>query len=449
MKRSLVTILLLLVAAMLKAQTEPIRLSVEECVNMARENSADCKNATLAVSRAEAVREEARAAYFPKISAQAFALKSYNPLLEIGIADIDNALLRQYAYALVNEYGALWGGDESISISDGGWMANLTAIQPVYVGGRVRNSNKLAKLGVKASQLLSQTHDDTVSMQTETLCWTLIALQEKAQTIEMLSTLLDTLQKDVVSASEAGLITPAALTKVNLKKSECELNRKKLNDGITLLKMALAQTLGIEDWNAIALTDTLGGELPPDSYLCDAHTAVELRNETQLLNLSVEAQQLQKRLIIGEALPTLMVGGSLNYHTFLNTPSKNMIAFAMLQIPITDWHKTAFRIKQHNIDIEAEQNKRNDLVEKMTLQTEQAWFNLQQSWLQIELAQKNADDARQNLKTTQDFYNAGMLPLSDLLEAQTLYKNAMDELADSRSNYRISLLKYKQLTGPF
>jgi len=445
MRRILTTILFLLFAITLKSQT--IRLSIEECVAMARENSADCKNSTLAVSRAEAVREEVRAAYFPKISAQAFALKSYNPLLEIGIADIDNALLRQYAYAFAHEYGALWGGDESISLSDGGWMANLTAVQPVYAGGRVRNSNKLAKLGVQASQLLSQTHDDTVSLQTETLCWTLIALQEKAQTIEMLSTLLDTLQKDVVSASEAGLITPAALTKVNLKKSECELNRKKLNDGITLLKMSLAQTLGIEDWNAISLTDTLGGELPPDSYMRDAKSAVELRNETQLLNLSVEAQRLQKRLIIGEALPTLMLGGSLNYHTFLNTPSKNMVAFALLQIPITDWHKTSFRIKQHSIDIETEQNKRNDLVEKMTLQTEQAWFNLQQSWLQIELSQKNADDAEQNLKTTQDFYAAGMLPLSDLLEAQTLYKNALDDLSDSRANYRINLLKYKLMTN--
>jgi len=449
MKRSLITILLLFTAIMLKAQTETLRLSIDDCVTMARENSADCKNSALAISRAEAVREEARAAYFPKITAQALALKSYNPLLEIGIADIDNALLRQYAYALVHEYGALWGGDESISLSDGGWMANLTAIQPVYAGGRVRNSNKLATLGVKASQLLSQTHDDTVSLQTETLCWTLIALQQKSQTIEMLSTLLNTLQKDVVSASEAGLITPAALTKVNLKMSECELNRKKLNNGITLLKMALAQTIGVEDWESIIITDTLGGELPPDNYLRDAQAAVESRNEKQLLDISVEAQQLQKRLIIGEALPTLMVGGSLNYHTFLNTPSKNMVAFAMLQIPITDWHKTAFRIRQHNIDIETEQNKRDDLIEKMRLQTEQAWFTLQQGWLQIELSQKAADDAMQNLKTTQDFYDAGMLPLSDLLEAQTLYKNAMDELADSRSNYRISLLKYKQLTGPF
>lgn len=210
--------------------------------------------------------------------------------------------------------------------------------------------------------------------------------------------------------------------------------------------MALAQSLGINDWTSIHLTDTLGGELPPDNYLCDAKTAVEARNETQLLNISVEAQQLQKRLTIGEALPSLMIGGSLNYHTFLNTPSKNMVAFALLRIPITDWHSTAFRIKQQNIDIEAEQNKRDDLIEKMRLQTEQAWFTLQQGWLQIELSQKAADDAMQNLKTTQDFYSAGMLPLSDLLEAQTLYKNAMDELADSRANYRINMQKYKQLT---
>ena len=446
MRRIIATITFVLFVLGLSAQTETLCLSVDECVRMALDNSADCQNASLAVSRAEAVRQEALAEYFPRISAQAIAMKSQNPLVEIGIDDIDNAILRQYAHALVNEYGVLWGGDESISFVDGGWMANVTATQPVYAGGRIRNGNKLAALGVKAAHLTENTNSDEVRRQTEALCWQLIALQQKAQTIEMLSALLDTLHKDVSSASQAGLVPAGSITKVNLKMSECALNRKKVNDGIVLMKMALAQTLGIDEWETLALTDTIGGELSPESYERDTKEAVEARDETQLLNISVEAQKLKRRMIIGEALPSLMVGGSFSHNTFFDKPSDNFLAFAVLQIPISDWHKTAFRIKQHDIDVETEQNRRDDLVEKMRLQTEQAWFNLQQSWLQIELSQKNVEDAEQNLKTTQDFYHAGMLPLSDLLEAQTLLKNALDEEADSRANYRINLLNYRLLT---
>ena len=88
----------------------------------------------------------------------------------------------------------------------------------------------------------------------------------------------------------------------------------------------------------------------------------------------------------------------------------------------------------------------NDDTEKMELQTNQAWFNLEQSWLRITMAQTALSDAEANLKITQDYYEAGLVALSDLLEAQTMLKNSRDELSDSRMDYRLNLVKYKQLT---
>ena len=41
---------------------------------------------------------------------------------------------------------------------------------------------------------------------------------------------------------------------------------------------------------------------------------------------------------------------------------------------------------------------------------------------------------------------AGLVALSDVLEAQTLLKQSRDELTDSRVEYRINLVTYRQLT---
>ena len=82
----------------------------------------------------------------------------------------------------------------------------------------------------------------------------------------------------------------------------------------------------------------------------------------------------------------------------------------------------------------------------METQTEQAWFNLEQSWLRIQMAQTALSDAEANRKIVSDYYEAGLVALSDLLEAQTLLKHSRDELTDSRVEYRINLVKYKQLT---
>ena len=142
-----------------------------------------------------------------------------------------------------------------------------------------------------------------------------------------------------------------------------------------------------------------------------------------------------------------MVGGSASYHTILKNSRPNAMIFALLQVPITDWHKTAFKLKKHDLDAEIAQNDRCNYTEMMELQTDQAWFNLQQSWLRIEMAETALNDAEANLKITQDYYEAGLVSLSDLLEAQTSLKHSHDELSDSRIDYRISLIKYKQLTN--
>ena len=171
-----------------------------------------------------------------------------------------------------------------------------------------------------------------------------------------------------------------------------------------------------------------------------------LRNESHLLDLSLKAEKLKKMMTLGEALPSLMLGGSANYHTVFDNTKPNAMVFAVLQVPITDWHKTAFRLKKHNLDFEIAENTRRDFTEKMELQTNQAWFNLEQSWLRINMAQTALSDAEANYKVTQDYYEAGLVALSDLLEAQTLLMNSRDELSDSRIDYRLNLVKYKLLT---
>ena len=196
----------------------------------------------------------------------------------------------------------------------------------------------------------------------------------------------------------------------------------------------------------MTLTDTLGLETEPSAYYQVAADAVSARNESHLLDLSLQAESLKKKMTLGATLPSWLVGGSANYHTILENTKPNAMVFAMLQIPITDWHKTSFKLKKHDLDAQKAENTRHDLTEKMELQTNQAWFNLEQSWLRISMAQTALNDAEANMKITQDYYDAGLVALSDVLEAQTLLKKSRDELTDSRVEYRVNLVKYKLLT---
>ena len=446
MKRTLALVcFILLMFPLFAQQSDSLRLSVQDCIDMALENNIELKNSQLEIDKARATKNEARAEYFPTISAQAVAFDALNPMFSFGIEDIDNAQLRQILYTLYAEYGANMGLEKEYSFIQNGVILNAMATEPIYAGGRIRNGNKLAKLGIEAAELQEKVKEDEVRLQTETLYWQIVALQEKLTTLDQLDRLLDTLDKDLSGAIEAGLAMPTDQYKLKVKQNESLLNRKKLTDGITLLKMALAQTIGA-DWQTMTLTDTLGFETEPAAYYHVANEAVRSRNESQLLDLSLRAEDLKKKMTLGEALPSLLVGGSANYHTVFDHPKTNAMVFAMLQIPITDWHKTSYKLKKHDLDAEMAENTRRDLTEKMEMQTNQAWFNLEQSWLRIGMAETALNDAEANLKITEDYYEAGLVALSDVLEAQTLLKQSRDELTDSRVAYRVNLVTYRQLT---
>ena len=446
MKTRLLILALILNLSVMAQETDTLlRLSVNDCIDLALQNNITLKNNQLEIEKARATKKEAQTAYLPNVTAQALAFDALNPMLSFGIEDIDNALVRQTLYNLYAQYGAALGLKKEYSFAQDGVMLNAMAIEPVFAGGRIYHGNQLAKLGIEAAEYQARIQEDEVRLQTESLYWQIVSLQEKIATLDQLDQLLDTLDKDLKGAIEAGLMMPNDQYKVTLKKNESQLNRKKLNDGITLLKMALAQTIGI-DWQPLMLTDTLDVESNPASYYQNAPTAVAHRNESHLLNLSLQAEKLKKKMTLGEALPSLMVGGSVNYHTVLENSKPNALVFAVLQVPITYWHKTIFKLKKNDLDAEIAENNRKNYTELMEMQTNQAWFNLEQSWLRISMAQTALNDAKANLKITQDYYEAGLVTLSDLLEAQTMLKNSRDELSDSRVEFRLNLLRYKQLT---
>ena len=194
MKNNIITLCFILFVIPLMAQ-EPLNLSVQNCIEMALENNIELKNSQLEIDKARATKNEARAEYFPTVSAQALAFDALNPMLTFGIEDIDNTQLRQLLYTLYAEYGANMGLDKEYSFVQNGVMLNAMVTEPIYAGGRIRNGNKLAKLGIEAAETQTKMKEDEVRLQTETLYWQIVSLQEKVATLDQLDRLLDTLDK--------------------------------------------------------------------------------------------------------------------------------------------------------------------------------------------------------------------------------------------------------------
>lgn len=424
------------------------QLSVDSCKALALRNNAAVKNADLDVQAAEEVKKQAFTKYFPNVSALAGGYYALKPLVEYGIDDIRNATARQWLHNLYFEYGAAIGLPDKLSLFENGVMVGAAVVQPVYMGGQIVNGNRLAKVGVEAAELQQQLTQEKLLLQVEENYWLVVSLMEKRKTLRQALVFLDTLHRDATVAAEAGLISPNDSLKVVLKQHEMQSNLLKVNNGIQLATMALCQMIGIEYSDNLILTDTFEDTSNRLYSMSDAITAVQNRKESQLLDLQVSAGELKKKMAIGEALPHLMVGASASYGNLVfDRYTANGLAFATLQVPLTGWWESSHKMKQQDILIQKAENERIDLTQKMVLETQQAWFNVQEANSQVLLSETAVRDAETNWQSSQVNYQAGLIPISELLEAQTLYRQAQDQLIDAKISYRTALLRYRMLVG--
>lgn len=421
-------------------------LSLDSCLAMACRNNVAVKNAALDVAAAREVKKQLFTKYFPNVSMTAAGYHALNPLIEYDIDDIESAAARQLLHDLYYEYGAGLGLPNSISLCENGLTVGATAIQPLYMGGQIVNGNKLANVGVQAAELQSSLTQEQLSQQVEEAYWLVVSLQQKRLTLQQALTFLDTLYRDVTVALDAGLVTQNDQLKVTLKQNEMRSNMLKVNNGISLATMALCQMVGMPYAESITLTDTLSLQTLATNGV-EPSAAVRSRKEAQLLNLNVEAEQLRKKITLGETLPHLMIGAGASYgNPIFKKYSANGLVFAMLQVPLTSWWETSHKLKQQNFVIQKAENQRADLMQKMELETQQAVNNVQESAAQIELMEAAVRDADANLQSVKSNYEAGLVAISDLLEAQALFRQAQDQLTDARIDYRLKYVRLEMIT---
>lgn len=445
MKRTLLILSCFLPFALATAQTT---YTLDSCKSLARKNNVVVANADLDVQAAREVKKQALTKYFPNVSGMAIGYHALDPLLEYGIDNVENAAARDMLHNLYFEFGRALGLPNSIALCEHGVSVGLTAVQPVFMGGRIVNGNKLAQVGVEAAELQRDLAQQQVDLQTETYYWTIISLQEKQKTLHQVMTLLDTLYRDVTTAREAGLVVENDVLRVTLKQNEMKSNELKVNNGIKLAKSALCQHIGIPYDDNLILVDSLSLKVKnPEEFYVDEKQAVSQRDEYQLLHINTEAEELKRKMVLGEALPQLLVGVGGSYGSMVfDSYNFNGLAFATLQIPLSAWWETSHKLKEQKLKEQKANNLLNDLTEKMSLETRQTWNELTEAYQQMQISEQSVENARKNLQVSNDNYQAGLIPISELLEAQTLYRQALDQQVDDRITYQLKMRKYFQCT---
>jgi len=422
-------------------------LSLDSCKTFALEHNRRINEARLKVEEADQVTKNVYTNFFPKVSAQVMGMKANNYLLSMETPEMNLPVYDGNPANLQTATQFAYIPPIAINTLDYMNIGLVTAVQPVYAGGKIRTGYKLASLGKTINEKVLELSTEEVLAKTEEYYWTLVSLQAKRKTLYSYGELLNNLLKDVQVSYDAGLIEKSDLLKVKMKISEIEANKLKLENGIEMVKMALCQHIGISYTEGITLQDTSFIINTPESLYILPEDALLNRKEYQMLNKAVDAEVLQKRLVTGDYLPQLAVGVMGQYLDVADNHDTYGIAFATLSIPISDWWGGNHKLKEHNIKIDIAKNNLDEKSELLKLQMAQSFKELSEGYKQISVAESQLDQAAEHVKIVKDNYEAGIVSTSDMLEAQAMFQEAEDNLTDVKSTYQIKETRYNQIVA--
>ena len=427
--------------------------TLQQLKDSALHNNYAIRSAKYNIEAAQQQRKEAFTKYFPNVSGTGLWFNANKGMAQTTIdpsESISPELGANLATMLPAEALAALSNPISISMMKNGTIGSLMAVQPVFTGGQIINGNKLAKVGEEVSRLQLQLSENEVEKTAEQYFWQLVSLQEKMKTIEAVDTLLRDIYKDVDVAVRAGVAMRNDLLQVQLRQNDIESQRLKLQNGISIVRQLLAQYCGLT--NSEFTIDN--SQLASATDGAANNYQLEIRNyqledlpEYQLLGKQVEATKLQKKMAVGQHLPTVAVGAGYNYHNLMDNDHTFGMIFATVNVPISDWWGGSHTIKRRKIEHQRAVEQLENNSELLQIRMQNARNGVEEAHRQLQLAQRSIEQAEENLRLNRDYYRAGTSRMSDLLEAQLLYQQSLDKHTDAFADYQNKLLEYRQSIG--
>lgn len=455
MKQTIATIVCSLCCCIAAAQT----YSYEALRDSALQRNIGVRNARLGIQQAEEQRREAFTRFFPQVNATGVWMNADKGMMnmEVSPSDLIPACLQPVlAEVMPAEALAALGSPFGMSMMKGVTMAGINAVQPIFAGGQIVNGNKLARLGEDASRLQLQMSENDVEKQMAQYYWQLVSLKEKQRTLDLARQTLDTIYRDVTLAVEAGLILRNDLLQVQLRQNELQSRQLQLDNGTEVLKMVVAQFCGLQG-------DSCGAfdvEEPNWEHVAPALPAppgegegISRLPEYQLLEMQVKAADLQRRMEVGKNLPTLAVGAGYHYYhmppsdlagiRFVDNDRSFGMLFATLSIPISNWWGGSHAIRRKRLATQQAREQLEDNAQLLDIRRQRAWRDVQEAYAQLALAERSTEQAQENLRVQRDCYNAGTITISDLLQAQLLHQQTLDNRTDARASLQQKLTEYR------
>ncbi len=323
-----------------------------------------------------------------------------------------------------------------------------TLTQPLFMGGKIIAYNKITKYAEQLAQMQHATGMEDLILNTDKAYWQVVSLVNKKKLAESYLELLETLDSDIDKMIAEGVATKADGLSVKVKRNEAEVTLMKVENGLSLSKMVLCQICGLPLDTEISLADENMENLTlPNLYTeSNVNTALANRHELKSLELASQIYRQKVNVVRSEFLPTLAL--TANYavtnpslvNGFENKFRGFWAAGVVLKVPVFHWGEGIYKVRAAKAEANIARYQLEDVKEKVELQVTQSSYKVNEATKQLHMAEQNMDKAEENLRFATLGFKEGVIPTSNVLEAQTAWLSAQSGKIDAQIDMKMSEL---------
>lgn len=455
MKRIIVWVALLVSSGYVSSQRT---WTLEECRNLAIRNNKELQISGEKVKAANNEKKAAFTKYFPQLSATGGYMWNQKDLNLLDMGALSSSLGSALGpIAQLPIVGQLMEGVNEAQHLDiqNIWVGGVSLVQPVFMGGKIVSYNQITQY---ARQLAESMHDlqlQDVIYKTDETYWQVISLVNKKKLADAYVDLLRKTDQDITALIQEGIATEADGLSVKVKLNEAEMAQTKVDNGVALSRMLLAQICGLPLEDSLVLADENIHDFPQaiaDASV-DINEAYMNRNELKSLDLATKIYKKKERIVLADMLPNVaFMANYLVSNPNLQNGFKNEFAGmfnigVMVKVPLSGWWEGTYKRNSARAETRIKSLEWMDAREKIELQVNQSVYKVNEANKKLIASSRNMENAEENLRHANIGFEEGVIPALNLMQAQTAWVAARSSLIDAQIEVKLTQVYLTKAMG--
>lgn len=437
-------------------------VSLDSCRAMALSNNKNLRMKAEAVRQAGYQKDEAFAAYLPALD---FAGGYMYNQKNLSIFDSDQRLpvqtfdlkTQSYQYNLVKnpvtgepikgpggqyipEQVALIPKEAMEFDIHNVFFGAITLTQPIFMGGKIVAMNKITGYAEELARAMHNSEAENIIYAVDAAYWQVVSLKAKQKLAQSYVQLLDTLHYNVEKMVEQGVATRSDLLTVDVKLNQANVDLTKVDNGLVLSRMALAQVCGLPVNSDLHLVDedievaTVSAPVATSYNMEDVYAR---RQDLRALEIGVNIYSKQEDVVKSDMLPKVALVGTYSFSNpnmfdgFKNRFNGAFSVGAMVTIPIWHWGGNYNKYRAAKSKTTIARLELENAKEMINLQVSQSAFKAQEAMKTYEMTVSNLTKANENLRQANVGFREGVMTTDNVMEAQTAWLKANSEKVDA------------------